>query len=51
MSSQSNQEGQAVELTYRESIRVALEDSLEEDHDVVLLGEDIAAAGGALQDH
>ena len=46
MSSQSNQEGQAVELTYRESIRVALEDSLEEDHDVVLLGEDIAAAGG-----
>ena len=46
MSSQSNQEGQVVELTYRESIRAALEDSLEEDHDVVLLGEDIAAAGG-----
>lgn len=36
----------AQEVTYREAIRLALDDSLQADASVVLLGEDIAAAGG-----
>lgn len=38
--------GVAVEMTYREAIRVALDDELATDPSVVLLGEDIAKAGG-----
>ena len=36
----------AAEITYREAIRLALDDAMSEDPAVVLLGEDIAAAGG-----
>ena len=49
MSSQTEEaasQGGAVEMTYREAIRVALDDELETDPRVVLLGEDIAKAGG-----
>jgi pyruvate/2-oxoglutarate/acetoin dehydrogenase E1 component len=37
------------ELTYREAIRQALADSLEEDERVFMLGEDIGAAGGVFK--
>lgn len=37
------------ELTYRQAIIAALEDSLSEDPSVYLLGEDIGAAGGAFK--
>ena len=37
------------ELTFREAVRKALADELESDPRVVLLGEDIAAAGGAFK--
>jgi pyruvate/2-oxoglutarate/acetoin dehydrogenase E1 component len=37
------------ELTYRDAITRALHDALAEDGDVILLGEDVAAAGGAFK--
>ena len=49
MSSQTRADGvvdEAVEVTYREAIRLAFDDELASDPSVVLLGEDIAAAGG-----
>jgi pyruvate/2-oxoglutarate/acetoin dehydrogenase E1 component len=36
-------------MTYKEAIRLALADALEADADVFMLGEDIAAAGGAFK--
>lgn len=38
-----------VELTYRDAIRLALDHALEEDGDVLLLGEDVATAGGVFK--
>ena len=38
--------GATAEMTYREAIRTALEDEMAVDPSVVLLGEDIAKAGG-----
>ncbi len=38
-----------VELTYREAIKAALEHELEEDPTVLLLGEDVATAGGVFK--
>ena len=49
MSSQTRADGvvdEAVEVTYREAVRLAFDDELASDPTVVLLGEDIAAAGG-----
>ena len=37
---------EAVEVTYREAIRLALDDAMAADDSVVLLGEDVAKAGG-----
>ena len=51
MSSQTRADGvvdEAVEVTYREAIRLAFDDELASDPSVVLLGEDIAAAGAFL---
>lgn len=42
-------EGAIPELTYREAIRVALEDEMVEDDRVLLLGEDVADAGGVFK--
>ena len=42
-------ETDAAELTYREAINAALEDELESDPAVVLLGEDVATAGGVFK--
>jgi acetoin:2,6-dichlorophenolindophenol oxidoreductase subunit beta len=39
----------AEEMTYRQAIRAALADELRADNHVILLGEDIAAAGGAFK--
>jgi pyruvate/2-oxoglutarate/acetoin dehydrogenase E1 component len=38
-----------VELTYREAVRAALEHALEEDPTVLLMGEDVATAGGVFK--
>lgn len=38
-----------VELSYREAIRAAMEDELLEDASVVLMGEDVATAGGVFK--
>jgi pyruvate dehydrogenase E1 component beta subunit len=38
-----------VELTYRDAIRLALDHALEEDSSVLLLGEDVATAGGVFK--
>lgn len=38
-----------VELSYREAIRAALEDELREDPTVLLMGEDVATAGGVFK--
>ena len=40
---------QAVEMTYREAIRAALEDELVADPTTLLLGEDVATAGGVFK--
>jgi acetoin:2,6-dichlorophenolindophenol oxidoreductase subunit beta len=37
------------ELTYREAVRAALEHALEEDGSVLLMGEDVATAGGVFK--
>jgi acetoin:2,6-dichlorophenolindophenol oxidoreductase subunit beta len=42
----SNAESGMRELTYREAVRAALEDEMTSDDRVVLLGEDVGAAGG-----
>jgi acetoin:2,6-dichlorophenolindophenol oxidoreductase subunit beta len=39
----------AAELTYREAINAALEDELESDPAVILMGEDVATAGGVFK--
>jgi acetoin:2,6-dichlorophenolindophenol oxidoreductase subunit beta len=55
MSTQSEREGAtpqgavAEEMTYRQAIRAALADELGADNRVILLGEDIAAAGGSFK--
>src|SRR5713226_8625079 len=54
MSTQSEREeatqgSTAEEMTYRQAIRAALADELRADSHVVLLGEDIAAAGGSFK--
>jgi len=41
--------GGTVELTYREAIRAALEHALDEDPNVLLMGEDVATAGGVFK--
>jgi pyruvate/2-oxoglutarate/acetoin dehydrogenase E1 component len=41
--------GTFVELTYREAIRAALEHELQEDPTVLLMGEDVATAGGVFK--
>src|SRR5579862_1236271 len=41
--------GGTVELTYREAITAALEHSLDEDPAVLLMGEDVAQAGGVFK--
>jgi len=38
-----------VELSYREAIGAALNDSLREDPTVLLMGEDVATAGGVFK--
>jgi pyruvate dehydrogenase E1 component beta subunit len=42
-------EGEGVELLYREAIRSALEHELREDPTVLLMGEDVATAGGVFK--
>ena len=42
-------ESGAAELTYREAINAALEDELESDPTVILMGEDVATAGGVFK--
>jgi len=42
-------EGQVVELSYREAIRAALEHELRDDPTVLLMGEDVAIAGGVFK--
>src|SRR5579859_7205918 len=54
MSTQSEREeatqgNTAEEMTYRQAIRAALADELRADSRVILLGEDIAAAGGSFK--
>jgi acetoin:2,6-dichlorophenolindophenol oxidoreductase subunit beta len=54
MSTQSEREGAtqggvAEEMTYRQAIRAALADEMRADSRVILLGEDIAAAGGSFK--
>src|SRR5260221_4430509 len=45
----STQGGVAEEMTYRQAIRAALADEMRADSRVILLGEDIAAAGGSFK--
>ena len=42
-------EGHVLELTYREAIRAALEHELRDDPAVLLMGEDVATAGGVFK--
>jgi pyruvate dehydrogenase E1 component beta subunit len=42
-------EGEVLELTYREAIRAALEHELRDDPAVLLMGEDVATAGGVFK--
>ncbi len=46
---EATQGSTAEEMTYRQAIRAALADELRADSRVILLGEDIAAAGGSFK--
>ena len=41
--------GGAMEMTYREAINAAMSDAMEADASVILMGEDVAAAGGVFK--
>jgi pyruvate dehydrogenase E1 component beta subunit len=45
----TSSDGAAVEMTYREAIRNALADELESDPTTLLMGEDVATAGGVFK--